>query len=145
MSVGVLAVLATLASPIVLVVAHILRDAQHNRQIQRSPRSVANIQRRVTHERAETEAANAPTEVLPVIQPTSTTEHTEVLPPVLPPRPRPYDGHIEVPPRPPTTPRPDPEVMARVLYGLRVLPTQPPRTPAPLRPSDGPDITQRLT
>ncbi len=137
MNVGVLVVLACLALPVVLVVAHIVRDARHNRQIQRSPSSVASIRFRVARERAEAEAANAPTEVLPVIHPAATTEPIEILPPVLPHRPRPYVARPEVPTsRPPK--EPDPEVVARVLYGLRRLPTQPSRPPAPPWSTDAP-------
>jgi hypothetical protein len=143
-NVGVLVVLACLASPIVLVVAHILRDVQHNRRIQRSPSSVASIRRRVARERAETEAANAPTDVLPVIHPAPATEPTEVMLPVHPPRPRPYVGRTEAPPRRPPN-QPAPQVMARVLRGLRRLPTQPAEAPTSPWPNADPDSNHRPT
>ncbi|MEV4049591.1 hypothetical protein AB0J55_00225 [Amycolatopsis sp. NPDC049688] len=140
MNVGVLVVLACLASPMLLVAAHIRRDITHNRQIQRSPNSVANIRRKVAAERAEADAANAPTEVLPVIHPATAKEPTDVLPAVPLPRQHPYGSPAEIPPHP--LPQPDTEVMARVLYGLHHLPPQLPAAARPRRPTEHPDSTR---
>ncbi|GHG29942.1 MULTISPECIES: hypothetical protein [Amycolatopsis] len=140
MNFGVLAVLACLALPIALAVALIVHDARHNRHIQRSPTSVASIRSRVARERAEVEAADAPTEVLPVIHPALDMEPTEVLPLVLPPRPRPYVGRAEAAPRC-SSERPDPEVVVRVLRGLRRFPARPSAAATPRQQTDNPDST----
>jgi hypothetical protein len=135
---GVLAVLVVMAVPVVLIIALLVGDARHNRRVRSRPeRTVAGIRGRVKHENAEADAANAPTEVLPVIQPAPADEPTEPLPTVVPKRPRPYVGKPAPYPRrslssPPT------DLMARVLRRLRDLPDDSPRLPWP---DSDPDTT----
>jgi hypothetical protein len=134
---GALAVLAVLAVPVVWVAVLLVSDARHNRRIRAQPnRTVAGIRRRLELERAEAEATNAPTEVLPAIQPASADEPTVPLRPVLPMRTRPYAKRSAPNHRPPP-PRPPADLMACVLDGLRNLPERPP--PLPSWPPADPD------
>jgi hypothetical protein len=125
-------VLAVIAVPVVSVICLSVADARHNRRIRASPsRSVDGIRERVEREHAEQAAANAQTEVLPVIQPASDDEPTVRLPPVA--RSKRSRCYAQ---------RPDPELMWRVLDGLRKLPdASPPRTkpPEPDWPHPDPD------
>ncbi|MER6793966.1 hypothetical protein, partial [Amycolatopsis mediterranei] len=90
-----LVVLVVLAVAVVWVAVLLASDARHNRQIRAQPnRTVAGIRRRLELERAEADAANAPTEVLPALQPAPGDAPTVPVRPVLPKRPRPYIQHI---------------------------------------------------
>ncbi|WP_284742805.1 hypothetical protein [Amycolatopsis sp. RTGN1] len=118
---GVLAVLVVMAVPVALIIVLLVSNARHNRRVRSQPeRTVAGIRGRVTHENAEAEAANAPTEVLPVIQPAPADEPTVKLPPVLPKRTRPYVGKPTPYPRRSLS-SPPADIAARVLQGLRDL------------------------
>jgi hypothetical protein len=118
---GALAVLIVMAVPLVWVVVLLASDRRHNRRVRSRPeRTVAGIRERVKGERAEAEAASAPTEVLPRIQPALADEATEPLPPVLPKRLRPYAQRPTPYPRKPHQ-RPEAELAQRVLDGLRNL------------------------
>lgn len=119
---GALAVLVVIAVPLVCVVVLLVSDTRHNRRVRARPeRTVAGIRERVKGERAEADAASAPTEVLPRIQPAPADEPTQPLPPVLPKRSRP-DAQRPTPyPRKPHQ-RPEAELAQRVLDGLQNLP-----------------------
>ncbi len=123
---GALAVLVVMAVPLVWIVVLLMGDARYNRRVHSRPeRTVAGIRDRVKSERAAVDAASAPTEVLPRIQPAPADEPTEPLPPVLPKRSR-LDGQRPTPyPRKPHQ-RPDGELARRVLDGLRQLSDEPP-------------------
>lgn len=133
---GVLAVLVVMAVPVVWVLLVLISDAWHNRRVRARPeRTVAGIRGRIKRENAEADFANAPTEVLPVIQPAWADEPTVELPPVLPKRTRPYVDKPTPYRRRPLSPPPA-ELAARVLQGLRNLPNRP---PPPSWPSGDPD------
>ncbi|MEU4517359.1 hypothetical protein AB0F52_01420 [Amycolatopsis sp. NPDC024027] len=121
MNAGVLAVLVVIAIPVVLVIVLLVSDARHNRRVRSQPeRTVAGIRGRVKRENAAAEAANAPTEVLPVIQPAPADKATVELPPLLPKRTRPYVGKPKPYPRHSLS-SPPADLAARVLQGLRDL------------------------
>jgi hypothetical protein len=116
-----LAVLVVMAVLLVCVVVLLVSDARHNRRVRARPeRTVAGIRERVKGERADADAASAPTEVLPRIQPAPADEPTEQLPPALPKRSRPYAQRPTPYPRKPHQ-RPEAELARRVLEGLRNL------------------------
>ncbi|MGW4059720.1 hypothetical protein ACWEGE_15650 [Amycolatopsis sp. NPDC004747] len=126
MSGEVLAVLVVMTVPVTCVAVLLVGDARHNRRVRARPEhTVAGIRKRVEAERAEAEAASAPTQVLPRIQPASPDEPTQPLPPVLPKRSRPGGQRPTPYPRKPHQ-RPDTELVERVLHGLRNLPDRPP-------------------
>ncbi|WP_177328709.1 hypothetical protein [Amycolatopsis australiensis] len=123
--------LVVLAVPVVAAVALSLADYRYNRRVRALPsRTVAGIQARVARERAEAEAANASTEVLPRIQPTPADQPTQLLPRVLPKRPRRYVSSQRGPRPPARFAAPDPALMQRVLEVLRQLPEEPPARPS---------------
>ncbi|WP_410669451.1 hypothetical protein [Amycolatopsis sp. cmx-4-68] len=131
MSGWALCILVVIAVLAVAVVVLSLADYRYNRRVRARPsRTVAGIRARVIRERAEAEAANAPTEVLPRIQPAPAEQPTDRLPHVtLPKRPRRY-VQAQRGPRPPARfVVPDRAVMQRVLEGLRQLPDEPPSPP----------------
>ncbi|MFI5588144.1 hypothetical protein ACIA5G_24035 [Amycolatopsis sp. NPDC051758] len=110
-----------MAVPLVWVMVLLVGDWRHNRRIRARPeRTVVGIRQRVQGERARADAADAPTEVLPRIQPAPADESTERLPPVLPKRTRPYVDQLTPNPRTPLA-RPETELMQRVLDGLHHL------------------------
>ena len=137
-AVCILVVLAVLA---VAALVLSLADYRYNRHIRARPsRTVAGIRARVTRERAEAEASDAPTEVLPAIQPALADQPTDRLPRVgLPKRPRRY-VQVQRGLRPPARfVVPDRAVMQRVLEGLRRLPNEP---TSPIWPDGKPDATK---
>ena len=112
--------------PVICVAVLLVGDARHNRRVRARPeRTVAGIRQRVEAERAEVEAASAPTQVLPRIQPAPADEPTQPLPPVLPKRSRP-NGQRPTPYYRKPHQRLDAELAERVLDGLRNLPDRPP-------------------
>ncbi|AEK40657.1 hypothetical protein [Amycolatopsis mediterranei] len=132
---GALTVLVVMAVPVVWIVVLLISDARHNRRVRARPeRTVDGIRERVEREQAAADFASAPTEVFPAIQPAPADELTVELPPVLPKRPRPYVQRPTPYPRQPNR-SPDPDLVARVLDGLRNLPDRPP----PSWPSGDPD------
>jgi hypothetical protein len=114
MTAGVLGVLATMAVPLVWVAALLVNTALHNRRVRADHgRTVAGIRDRIALEQAESEASSASTEVLPRIEPALVDEPTVRLQPIT--RPRPYIRLRA----------PEPDLMNRVLHGLRRLPAEP--------------------
>ncbi|MEV5719371.1 hypothetical protein AB0L41_36265 [Amycolatopsis mediterranei] len=122
--------LVVLAVPLVWVLVVLISDARHNRRVRAQPeRTVDGIRERLEREQAEVDFASAPTEVLPAVQPAPADEPTQPLPRMLPKRPRRYVQQPTPQPRQPKS-SPDPDLMARVLHGLRQLPDRPPSPPS---------------
>jgi hypothetical protein len=134
---GALAVLVVMAVPLVWVLVLLVSGARHNRRVRARPdRTVDGIRERLEREQAAADFASALTEVLPRIEPASADEPTVELPPVLPKRPRPYVQRPTPYARQPNA-SPNPDLMARVLHGLRNLPDRPSAPPS--WPSGDPD------
>ncbi|WP_329051219.1 hypothetical protein OG738_03760 [Amycolatopsis sp. NBC_01488] len=125
-----LAALVVVAVPLIAVAVWVIRElrsAQRRRRFlaKHRNRSVAGIRERVERERAEERAAQADTEVFPVVMPDDVP--TTVLPtvrpeppPVMPQRVRRYVRRPSPRPRKPL-PRPETELMQRILDGLKRL------------------------
>lgn len=123
---GELAVLVTLATPVLLIFALLARDGWRHRQERRGRRRPTRPGRhRLRASRAEATSGSPPPAAPAAAEPAPADEPTEPLPLVLPQRVRPYVEHPYPVRRSPTSQPPPTDLMARVLAGLRNLPDEP--------------------